>query len=310
MAGPRNQTLQPGVARDQPPPHNGGPQPGVAGHNTQVPQPGVAGDPHHTPTTPTHTPAVSPNQKRRGQQTTDHRHTTHTQPRTPAHAEDTPTATPHDQQRGHHKHAKHNTARPPRAATHTTSTHNKGHPNPRNTELQPAGPSQGLRGAAHHRRRRTPARTGGEPHAGPSARSGEEHPPAPARPQPRVAGKSTQDPSPGVARDQPQHTPATPPPTQQQPEEARVGNRTPPTHHTRTHIHTNARRRHTHTTPPSTQTPRTHTTHTSTDITRTRRSTSTHNTGNPDPRKHPPLRPADSSQESRGTAPRALSQVW
>ena len=72
------------------------------------------------------------------------------------------TTTQHHQQRRHHKHATHNTAQPPRTPTHTTNTHNKGHPNPRNTPPQPAGPSQEWRGAAHPRRQRNPARSGGE----------------------------------------------------------------------------------------------------------------------------------------------------
>ena len=170
----------------------------------------------------------------------DHRHTTHTQPRTPAHAEDTPTPhhTPHHR-RGHHKHATHNTARQPRAATHTTYTHNKGHPHPRNTPPQPSGPSQEWRGAAHHHRRRTSARSGGETHPVPSARSGEGHPPPPAaKPRQEWRGNTHRNLR-QVWRGTNHSThQAHPNQHQQQPEAARTGNHTPPTHRARTHTHT------------------------------------------------------------------------
>ena len=150
VAGPRNQAPHSGMARGQPPPHKGGPQPEVAGRSTQVPQPEVAGDPHHTPTTTTQTPAASPNQMRRGQQTTDHRHTTHTQPRTPAHAEDTPTVSPH-----------HTT----KTADNTNTQHTKQHghraqprtPQTRTTRNTPTHETP-------HRNRQAPARSGREPH--------------------------------------------------------------------------------------------------------------------------------------------------
>ena len=77
----------------------------------------------------------------------------------------------------------------------------------------------------------TPARSGGEPHTTTGSET-----------QPGVAGSSTQEPLPGVARGQPHHTPAT----------------TRPTHHRRT-PHT-----------------RNHTPHTNTDTTRARTAPQTH----------------------------------
>ena len=111
-------------------------------------QPHRARPPPPTPPTPT----------RRATQRT-HTH----QGQGEGHPEDTPTTpTPHHQRHRHHKHATHNTARSPRTPTHNTNTHNKGHPRPRNTPPQPAGPSQEWRGAPHHHRHRNPARSGGE----------------------------------------------------------------------------------------------------------------------------------------------------
>ena len=178
----------------------GGPEAGVAGKCTQGPHPGVTRDrAQHTPTTPTQTPTASPNQERQGRATKDHRHTTQTHACTPAHAKDTPTA--HHHLHRHHKHTKHTKAQAPRATARATNTHSTGNvpPNPDETTHHP------------HRSRRTQARSGGEPQPGPSGRRGE----GPltttnSGSPPRMAGSRTQDPQPGVARDHPQHTPATP----------------------------------------------------------------------------------------------------
>ena len=162
--GARNLNPQPGVARDQPPPHNGGPQPRVAG------------DPHHTPTT---TPQ------------------THTQPRTPGDAENK--LTPHHQTtppttwtprtgntqhstataRGHthHKHTQQETPPPTKHPT-ATSRPQPGVAGSRTTPPLPADPNQEWRGTApralSQEWRGTPTTTG-------------------SKTQPGVAGSRTQE---------------------------------------------------------------------------------------------------------------------
>ena len=173
---------------------------------------------------------------------------------------------------------------------------------------------QEWRGTSHHHKRRTPARGGGEPHLGPSARSGK---------------------GPTTAHTNHTHTNTSRKP---QPRETGAGNKRPPKYHAHTHKQTSARGRHTHTAPPPTQIPQTHKTHKSTTTTRncprhkhtqyrtppTPKKQPTAASGpqpgvagscNQDPqpgvaRDHTPPPRADPSQEWRGIAPGALSQEW
>ena len=193
------------------------------------------------------------------------------------------------------------TARPLRTATHTTNTHNKGHPHPRNTPPQPAGPSQEWRGAAHHHCRRTPARSGGEPHPGPSARSGEERPPPPAakpgqewrgdahgnlRQEWRGTNYTTHQPQPH------QHT--TPHHTARQQHTTLA--------HTRTHTNTRGRRAHAHTTT-NTDTRNTHHTHQHRHRTHTPRHEHTQH-GKPPPAERPTAAAGGPQPGVAGSRPR------
>ena len=205
------------MARGQPPPHNGGPQPG-AGRSTQVIQREVAGDPHHTPTTTTQTPAASPNQKRRGRirgpQPGVARNTHHHRQRNPArsggeshtetsarsgegpttaHTSHTPTNTPHHTKphaththththaRGRHAHTR-TTANTDPTNTHHKHQHTHHRHTPRHKHTQHGKPP--------------PAKT-------PTAAAG--------GPQPGVARYRPRDPQPGVAGAHPPPPPADPP---------------------------------------------------------------------------------------------------
>ena len=105
---------------------------------------------------------------------------------------DTQTQQPHT---ARPPHASHTNTKRHTAHTHTHQGEGEGHPGPH---------SQEWRGGPHHHTRRTPARSGGEPHPRPSARSGKGPTSTPGgEPQPGVAGPRNQTPQPGVARDQP-----------------------------------------------------------------------------------------------------------
>ena len=219
-------------------------------------------------------------------------------------------------------------------------------------EWQGAAPrtqTRELLGTTHHHNQRAPARSGGESHPSRTGRSSEGPPTATtARPQPGVAGNRTQNSQPGVMRDQPQHTPATPTQTPAaSPAETREDKQpettdTPHTH-TRTPTHVEKKAHTTPPTPPPTQTlqrhkthkarapctraaPETHTTpKTPHHPTPRKRATTTAAAGGPqlgvagnrnqDPqpglaRDHKPPPPADPGQQWRGTAPRTLGQEW
>ena len=132
----------------------------------------------------------------------------------------------------------------------------------------------------HRRGRRTPGRSGGEPQTGPHPRGANNHAPPPAADpsqewqgaaaralsqewrgtptttggatRPRVAGKHTQKPPPGVARDRP-HTSHTPTHTNTS-SKPQPGKQTATRRHTRANTH----RRHTHTHTIATNTQHTH----------------------------------------------------
>ena len=193
--------LQPGPSgrMGQVPPTttSGRPQLGMAGKCTQGPQPELARD--HPPT-----PARS---------SSPPTHHTYTQPLT---------------HQGHTRHTHTNTStkattqgttNTPTFMPHTTSTHRaqqpipyqQKHPPPPAAEpsqewqgTAPRALSQDWRGTDHHHQQGTPARNGGEPHLGPSARTGEGLPNNNSSGhQPQMADNCTQDPQPGLARDHP-----------------------------------------------------------------------------------------------------------
>ena len=113
----------------------------------------------------------------------------------------------------------------------------------------------------HLCRQRTPARSGGEPHQGPLSQEWRGAPTSTdSETQPGVAGNRTQEPPPGVERDQPRHTPTTPTATP-----AANPSRPQPHTHTQTHTHQHTRKakphqhhHHEHTTHSPAQTPRVH----------------------------------------------------
>ena len=175
----------------------------------------------------------------------------------------------------------------------------------------------------HHHRRRTPAGSGKGPHQGPSARTGEEHPPPPAA-QPSQAWqgnarRNLRQEWRGTAR-----TPTTPPPTLTPAASSSQGkNRhTPP--HTRQHTHTahpHPHQRHKHTAhTPARAAPQAHTTGETPNrgnIHRRGRRTPARSGGEPPLRpsarngeEHPPPPAAKPSQEWRGVAHRNLRQEW
>ena len=191
------------------------------------------------------------------------------------------------------------------AASRPSARSGRGPPNTATT----GPPSQEWRGTAtgtrsqewqattHHRRQRTTARSGGEPHPGLSAWSGEEHPPPPTG-QPsqewrEIALTNLHQESRGTNHGT--HQPH-PQPHQRQ---APAGLSHTPTH---THTHTNTHGRHTHTH----ATPNARHTHQDRHHARTHRATNTDTTRNPHPtpRKRPPPRPGDPSQEWHRTVTR------
>ena len=182
------------TAHDPPPRHphqHEGPH--SAHTHTKTKDKGTQGPDNHNQWTPARSggePRPRPTARRgkgRGHQTTHHRHTTHRQPHTPAHAEDTPTVPPH--------HTTNNADT--RNTRHTTQHGHRAHPHTPQTHTTKDTPTR----ETQDHNRRAPVWSGGEPHT----TTGSEM-------QPGVAGSSTQEPPPGVARDQPHHTPATTPP--------------------------------------------------------------------------------------------------
>ena len=173
-------------------------QPGVAGSRTQEPPPGVARD----------QPQPQPHQHTTAAHHTPH--TTHHAPRTTAASRPQPgvagnrtppqAAKPSQEWRGV---AHRNLRQEWRGTKHTTHQ-----PQPHHTPPPPGDLSQEWRGP--------PTTTGSET-------------------QPGVAGSSTREPLPGVARDQPHHTPATTPPTHR--------HRSPHTTHHTPHTTRHCRRR-------------------------------------------------------------------
>ena len=146
-----------------------------------------------------------------------------------------------------------------------------GGPQPGVARDRTRGPQPGVATNTHHHRQQKAARSGGETHAGTSAKSGEGPPTHQPHPHPHLHQQQA------PARETNRHTP---PHTRE--------------HTRKTHPHPHHRHKHTtHT--PARAAPQTHATR-----------ETTHQT----PRKRPPPQPADPSQEWRGTAPRTLSQGW
>ena len=145
-----------------------GPEPGVAGHHTRRSQPGVARNTHHhrqqNPARSggeTHSGTSARSREEPPSTHTSHTHTCTTSKPQPG----KPTATRHTRTNTHGRHTH----------THTTTinterTHQRA---PRHKHTQHGKPPTEPRGSGHHRGRQTQARSGGELHPGPSARSGE-----------------------------------------------------------------------------------------------------------------------------------------
>ena len=254
----------------------------------------------------THQPHPHPHQR---QPPAGPSHTpTHTHAHTNIHGRHTHTHATTTNPRHAHQHRHH-------ARTHrATNTHTTRKPPPNPTERATAaagGPQPGVAGnrnqdhtqewqaTTHHRRQRTPGRSGKGPHPGRSARSGKEHPPPPAAKPSQEwrenARRNLRQEWRGTAHNT--HQPHPHPHLHQQQAPARETNRHMP--HTRQQTpkaHPHPYHRHKHTThTPARAAPQTQATR-----------DSPHQT----PQKRPPPQPADPSQEWRGTAPRTLSQEW
>ena len=335
-----------------------GPQPGVAGNRTQGPQPEIGEIPPTTHTRHTHT-----NDSRRAQpreagtsNQRHHRHTTRTRTHTPAHAEDTPRPhqPPHHQHR-RHKHTKHTRAGAPRTPSRNRHTlHGKPPTQPKQNQHPPpqqqADPSQEWRGTAirtlsqewrgttHHHNQRTPAKSGGEPHPGPSASNceaptttttsrplpgvaGELHRGPSARigkgrptttssgPQPGMAGNRTEGPQPGVARNHQPPQPAGPSHQWRGTAPKALSQDWRGTTHHHNQRTTGRSRGEPQPAPSAGSGERPPTTTNS----GPQPGVAGSRTQDPQPaiaRDHPPPQPADPSPERRGTVPGALSQDW
>ena len=190
------------------------PQPAVAGNRTQGPQPGVARNTHNNRQ---QNPARTGGEwhsgpfARSGEGPTT-AHTSHTQtytsskppPRKPAATHHTCTHT-HTHTNTHGRHTRTNIT-----TTNTTHTHQHRHYThaPRQKHTQHGVPPTQPDGNGHRRGRRTLARSGREPHPGPSARSGEGPPTTTTSGTPLrgVAGDCSRGPQSGVARERPPRT--------------------------------------------------------------------------------------------------------
>ena len=141
---------------------------GVAGNRTRGPQPGVARNTHHHRQ---RNPARSGGKTHSGTSARSGQgpcttHTSHTHTYTSRKPQPgKPTATRHTRTNTHGRHTHTHTT-----TTNTQRTHQHA---PRHKHTQHGKPPTQPRGNGHHRSRQNPARSGGEPHPGPSARNGE-----------------------------------------------------------------------------------------------------------------------------------------